>query len=115
MTGGSIHQLFEEQARRAPDRVAVVTDGDQYTYLHVDTEANRLAAYLTESGALPDSGSVATVAICSGRRAASGTWSTVRTRWWPPRVSSRRAFTMKAAEGPVSRRLISVGARACPA
>ncbi|MFJ1748184.1 AMP-binding protein [Streptomyces sp. NPDC088116] len=68
MTGGSIHQLFEERARQAPDRVAVVTDGDQYSYLRVDTEANRLAAYLVESGGLPGSGSAAaTVAICTER------------------------------------------------
>ncbi|MFE4912907.1 AMP-binding protein [Streptomyces sp. NPDC056652] len=67
MTGGSIHQLFEEQARRTPDHTAVITDSDQIGYERLDAEAGRLAAYLASNAGLSDSGS--TVAICARRPA----------------------------------------------
>ncbi|MFJ1913357.1 AMP-binding protein [Streptomyces sp. NPDC088147] len=67
MTGGSIHQLFEERARLTPDHIAVVTDSDRIGYERLDAEAGRLAAYLATNGGLPDSGS--TVAICAQRPA----------------------------------------------
>ncbi|PVE04390.1 AMP-binding protein [Streptomyces scopuliridis] len=63
MTGGSIHQLFEERARQTPDRIAVITDSDRIGYERLDADAGRLAAYLATNTGLPDSGS--TVAICT--------------------------------------------------
>ncbi|MER8071904.1 AMP-binding protein [Streptomyces sp. NPDC094034] len=65
MTGGSIHQLFEEWARRTPDHIAVITDSDRIDYAQLDADAGQLAAYLTASAGLPESGS--TVAICTRR------------------------------------------------
>ncbi|MFJ9031361.1 AMP-binding protein [Streptomyces sp. NPDC102274] len=67
MTGGSIHQLFEERAQRTPDHVAVVTDSEQIGYEQLNTDAGRLAAYLAATDGLPDAGS--TVAICTQRPA----------------------------------------------
>ncbi|MFE4370316.1 AMP-binding protein [Streptomyces sp. NPDC056835] len=67
MTGGSIHQLFEERARRAPDHIAAITDSDRINYERLNDDAGQLAAYLTTNAGLPDSGS--TVAICTRRPA----------------------------------------------
>ncbi|MGW2509613.1 AMP-binding protein [Streptomyces scopuliridis] len=67
MTGGSIHQLFEERARRTPDHIAVITDSDRIGYERLDADAGQLAAYLDAHAGLPDSGS--TVAICTQRPA----------------------------------------------
>jgi amino acid adenylation domain-containing protein len=45
-----IHELFQEQAQRTPDAVAVVTDEAQLTYGELNQRANRLAWYLRECG-----------------------------------------------------------------
>jgi amino acid adenylation domain-containing protein len=65
-----IHELFEEQARRAPDAVAVVfpakglTCEDQHlTYHELNQRADQLAAYLQSLGVGPE----VTVGICVGR------------------------------------------------
>ncbi|MEV4971183.1 AMP-binding protein [Streptomyces scopuliridis] len=63
MTGRPIHQLFEEQARQTPERIAVITDGDRIGYGRLDADAGQLAAYLAAHAGLPDSRS--TVAICT--------------------------------------------------
>ena len=46
--------LFEEQARQSPEAVALVFDGEAWTYRQINQQANRLAHYLlglkTESG-----------------------------------------------------------------
>lgn len=65
MTGGSIHLLFEDQVRHAPDRTAVITENVRLGYRELDAAANRLAAYLAAESGLPESG--ATVAICTDR------------------------------------------------
>ncbi|WP_278973153.1 non-ribosomal peptide synthetase, partial [Planktothrix agardhii] len=41
-----IHTLFEEQAERTPDAVAVVFEGQQLTYAELNSRANQLAHYL---------------------------------------------------------------------
>lgn len=45
-----IHSLFENEARAAPDRPAVVTERDTVTYGELDGGANRLARHLLEGG-----------------------------------------------------------------
>ncbi|PZO88509.1 MAG: hypothetical protein DI626_01615, partial [Micavibrio aeruginosavorus] len=45
-----IHQLFEEQALRTPDRPAVVFEGEILTYAELDSKANKLANYLNAEG-----------------------------------------------------------------
>ena len=48
-----LHRLFEAQAERAPDAVAVTCDGQALTYRELDARANRLAHHLRRSGSAP--------------------------------------------------------------
>ncbi|WP_394823562.1 amino acid adenylation domain-containing protein [Pendulispora albinea] len=50
----SLHALFEAQAMRTPDAVAVIFEGERITYRELDRRANRLAWQLTSSGVAPD-------------------------------------------------------------
>ncbi len=58
-----IHELFERQAERTPQAVAVVYEDDCLTYQELNKRANRMAHYLRERGVRPD----ARVAICAER------------------------------------------------
>ncbi|MCI0558072.1 MAG: condensation domain-containing protein, partial [Nitrososphaera sp.] len=49
-----IHHLFETQAERTPDAVAVVFEGEQLTYQELNCRANQLAHYLHEFGVGPE-------------------------------------------------------------
>lgn len=49
-----IHQLFEQQADRTPDKVAVVFQQDRLTYAELNQAANQLAHYLQSLGIGPD-------------------------------------------------------------
>jgi amino acid adenylation domain-containing protein len=49
-----IHQLFEDQAARSPDAVAVAFEDEELTYSQLDARANRLAHALIEQGVGPD-------------------------------------------------------------
>jgi amino acid adenylation domain-containing protein len=49
-----IHGLFEAQARRTPDAVAVECGDDLLTYAALDARANRLAWHLRAAGVVPD-------------------------------------------------------------
>ncbi|WP_433258995.1 amino acid adenylation domain-containing protein [Streptosporangium sp. CA-135522] len=53
-TAGTAVTLFEEQARRRPEAVAVVAAGAEITYAELNARANRLAHHLIARGAGPD-------------------------------------------------------------
>ncbi|WP_162251941.1 amino acid adenylation domain-containing protein, partial [Massilia sp. Root335] len=59
----TVHELFELQARRTPQRVAVVCDGATLTYEELNTRANQLARHLRQAGA----GNDALVGLCVER------------------------------------------------
>ena len=58
-----IHRLFEAQADRTPDALAVWCAGNTLTYRGLNARANRLAGYLRKRGVGPDT----PVGICMGR------------------------------------------------
>ncbi|WP_414639269.1 amino acid adenylation domain-containing protein, partial [Archangium sp.] len=58
-----LHELFEEQARRTPEAVAVAFEGTQFTYQQLERHANQLAHYLRERGVGPD----VVVGLCMDR------------------------------------------------
>jgi len=50
----TIHQLFEEQAERTPDSIALIFQDDHLTYNQLNQRTNRLAHYLIKMGVGPD-------------------------------------------------------------
>jgi amino acid adenylation domain-containing protein len=48
------HQLFEIQAKRVPDSIALHYEFEQYTYRELNERANQLAHYLQSQGVVPD-------------------------------------------------------------
>jgi non-ribosomal peptide synthetase component F len=58
-----IHELFEAQAARTPDAVAVVFGDERLSYAELNARANRLARHLIKLGVKPDD----RVAICVER------------------------------------------------
>jgi amino acid adenylation domain-containing protein len=62
---GLLHGLFEAQARRTPDAVALVAGETVLTYAELEARSARLAARLRALGAGPETG----VAVCLERRA----------------------------------------------
>ncbi len=58
-----VHELFEEQARKTPNAVAVTFEDASLSYAGLNRRANRLAHYLRELGVGPD----ARVAVCLER------------------------------------------------
>ncbi|WAC73177.1 amino acid adenylation domain-containing protein [Roseateles sp. SL47] len=58
-----ISELFEEQARRSPQAVALVSGAEQLSYAALNEQSNRLAWHLRSMGVGPD----VTVAVCMER------------------------------------------------
>ncbi|WP_266169313.1 non-ribosomal peptide synthetase [Dyella subtropica] len=58
-----IHELFEAQAARAPEAIAVIYEQQQLSYGELNRQANRLAHYLRGLGVTPNE----PVAICMER------------------------------------------------
>jgi amino acid adenylation domain-containing protein len=58
-----LHELFEEQAERKPDAIALVYEGRLLTYAELNCRANQLAQYLRDKDVGPDR----LVAICVER------------------------------------------------
>ena len=50
----TIHDLFEEQAAKTPDRTACVFEGKALSYQELNEQANRLARSLRKEGVQPD-------------------------------------------------------------
>ncbi|MFH0788544.1 MAG: amino acid adenylation domain-containing protein [Pseudomonadota bacterium] len=59
----SVHQLFESQAERTPEAVAVLIDSEQLTYQELNEQANQLAHHLMALGLGPEG----LVGICMER------------------------------------------------
>jgi len=51
----TLHELFEDQVRKQPHRLALTCDGTSLTYAEMNRQANRLAHRLIELGVGPDS------------------------------------------------------------
>jgi amino acid adenylation domain-containing protein len=49
-----VHQLFEQQAEKNPDKVAVVFEDSKLTYRELNSKANQLSHYLIKMGAGPE-------------------------------------------------------------
>ncbi|MEW5861365.1 MAG: amino acid adenylation domain-containing protein [Cyanobacteriota bacterium] len=49
-----LHELFEEQAERTPDAIAIVFESQQLTYVELNTKANQLAHHLQKLGVKPE-------------------------------------------------------------
>ena len=52
--GKCIHQLFDTQAAKTPEAVAVIFENSQLTYRELNSKANQLADYLQEKGVKSD-------------------------------------------------------------
>ena len=62
-TDACIHQLFEAQAERTPNAVALIAGHRTLTYRDLNVQANRLAYHLRDLGVRPE----APVGVCMGR------------------------------------------------
>ena len=48
--GKCVHELFTEQVKKTPDRIALVFEDEKFTYKQLDEMSNSLAHYLREKG-----------------------------------------------------------------
>jgi amino acid adenylation domain-containing protein len=60
-----VHQLFQAQAARTPESLAVISDDEQLTYAELDAQSDELARYLRELGVAPE----VAVGVCLPRSA----------------------------------------------
>src|SRR5216110_249006 len=49
-----IHELFEQQVARTPEKIAICFEGHQLTYAALNAKANQLANYLVALGVGPE-------------------------------------------------------------
>jgi len=61
--GQLVHEMFEDQVRRRPEAVAVVSEGHSLTYAELNSRANQVAWYLIGKAVRPDQ----LVGICAER------------------------------------------------
>ena len=54
LPSGTLPELFEEQARKLPDQIAVTCGAEQMSYCELDIEVNRLARHLVNRGIGPE-------------------------------------------------------------
>jgi amino acid adenylation domain-containing protein len=59
----TIHQIFEEQTVKTPDKTAVTCSGMNLTYSELNERSNKLAHYLIQQGVVPNT----LVALCLDR------------------------------------------------
>ncbi|UAA37183.1 amino acid adenylation domain-containing protein [Paraneptunicella aestuarii] len=59
-----LHQLFEQQAERTPNAIALIQGTDSFSYSEINEQANQLAHLLIEKGVKPET----LVALCVERR-----------------------------------------------
>lgn len=52
---GCIHELFESQVERSPDRIALIFEDERVSYRELNRRANQLAHYLRRLGVKSDS------------------------------------------------------------
>lgn len=62
---GTMHDLFQQQALKTPDTVAVVDSETELSYSELNTAANRIAAYLQSMGVSAET----TIGVCMPRSA----------------------------------------------
>jgi amino acid adenylation domain-containing protein len=103
-SSGCIHEIFEAQADRTPDKLAVVLGSQRLTYRELDQRANQLAHFLRNEGVRPD----VLVGICVDRSVelvvgllgilkAGGTYVPIDPQY--PR--ERRAFMLQDSNSPI--------------
>jgi amino acid adenylation domain-containing protein len=103
-SSGCIHEIFEAQADRTPDKLAVVLGGRRLTYRELNQRANQLAHFLRNEGVRPD----VLVGICVDRSVelvvgllgilkAGGTYVPIDPQY--PR--ERRAFMLQDSSSPI--------------
>ena len=51
---GAVHGIFSRQARRDPDRAAVISDREVWTYADLESRANKLANYMRAQGTVTE-------------------------------------------------------------
>ncbi|MHC5829527.1 MAG: AMP-binding protein, partial [Nostoc sp.] len=49
-----IHQLFQEQVGKTPNKIAVIFEDQQLTYHDLNQRANKIAHYLQKQGVAPE-------------------------------------------------------------
>ncbi|HJR08158.1 MAG TPA: amino acid adenylation domain-containing protein [Pyrinomonadaceae bacterium] len=60
-----VHQLFQAQAARTPEQIAVISDDEQLSYAELDAQSDKLADYLCDLGVAPE----VAVGVCLPRSA----------------------------------------------
>src|SRR5262249_23155568 len=99
-----VHKLFEEQARRTPNDVALVFEGQCLTYRELNTRANQLAHHLRAVGVEPETitgicleRSLDMVIAVLGIRKAGGAWLPLD----PAYPKDRQLFMLRHSRVPV--------------